>query len=250
MKAFRTQPVDGVPDYSSSHLHKGRDYQQSFEEWPGTALMWELEQRAIPALLKRLRPKTALDFATGTGRIARLVKKTFPDCRVIGADISKKMLSVAKNEGGDVEYVHLDVRSATEELHANSFDLATAFRFFPNADRPLRSEAADQLSRLVKPGGYLLTNNHRNFWSPTYVIQRLLLNRTAAGMLNKELIDLFTSRGFILEAHVSLGLSPHTEEKSAVPWSVIRAVERLNYKFSSRIHSLGYNNLYLFRKIR
>lgn len=248
MKALRTRPIS-PSEYSHSHIDKGRDYQNTFEAWPGTALMWELEQRAIPALLDGLAPRTALDFATGTGRIARLLKKTFPGCRVVAADISEKMLAVAKAEGGDVEYLQLDLRKATEELHSSSFDLVTAFRFFPNADLPLRSETADQLSKLIKPGGFLLANNHRNFWSPTYVIQRLIPKRKPAGMLNSELIDLFTSRGFTVEAQVSLGLSPHTEEKSVLPWSIVRTLERLNYSWFSRTHSAGYNTLYLFRRV-
>jgi SAM-dependent methyltransferase len=249
MNALQGRTTPEYEDYSSSHLDKGRDYQDVFETWRGRALMWELEQRAIPALLKGIAPRTALDFATGTGRIARLLKQTFPDCRVVGADISEKMLEVARAEGGGVEYVNLDVREATEELQPGSFDLATAFRFFPNADPALRLEAADQLARLVKPGGYVLANNHRNFRSPTYLIQRRLLNRPAAGMLNGELIDLFTARGFAVEAKVSLGVSPHTEEKSVLPWPVVRAIERVNYNWFSRAHSAGYNTIYLFRKV-
>jgi SAM-dependent methyltransferase len=248
VNVFRTRPGDGpYTDYSSSHLQKGAEYHEAFDACPGRALMWALEQRAIPTLLNGLVPRTALDFATGTGRIARLLKKQFPDCRVVGTDISEQMLSVAKAEGGDVEYQQLDVRNATEELRAESFDLATAFRFFPNAEPALRSAAADQLSRLVKPGGFALTNNHMNFWSPTYIGQRIL-NRGPAGMLNGELIDLFTSRGFEIERHVSLGLFPHTEEKSTLPWGALRAFERLNCKLGSSIHSAGYNTLYLFKR--
>jgi SAM-dependent methyltransferase len=247
MKALRTRPIPPT-DYSYSHIDKGCDYQKTFEAWPGTALMWELEQRAIPALLDGIEPQTALDFATGTGRIARLLKERFPGCRVVGADISEKMLAVAKAEGGDVQYLQLDLRNATEQL-PSTFDLVTAFRFFPNADLALRSKTADQLSKLIKPGAFLLTNNHRNFWSPTYLIQRLIPRRKPAGMLNRELIDLFTSRGFAVVAHVSLGLSPHTEEKSVIPWSAVRALERANYRWLSRRHSAGYNTLYLFKRL-
>jgi SAM-dependent methyltransferase len=247
MKVLRTRP-EPPPHYSDDHLDKGRNYQDRLEASPGAALMWRLEQRAIPAMLSGVAPATALDFATGTGRIARLLKATFPDCRVVGADISRKMLSAAEAEKGGVEYVHFDVREPTEALQPNSFDLVTAFRFFSNADLALRSQAADQLSKLVTPGGLLLTNNHRNFWSPTYVVQRLLGNEPV-GMLNSELVDLFTSRGFAVEAHISLGVSPHTEVKSLLPWWAVRGLERLNYRCCSGLHSAGYNTLYLFRRI-
>lgn len=250
MNALRSRPVSDWSDYSVSHLTKGRDYQDAFETWPGRAIIWELEQQAIPAMLCGAAPRTALDFATGTGRVARLLKKTFPDCRVTGADISEKMLSVAKAEGGGIDYVQLDGRKATEQLPPNSFDLATAFRFFPNADGKLRLEAADQLAKLVKPGGLLLINNHRNFWSLTYIIQRTVLRQEAKGMLNSELIDLFTSRGFSVEAHVSLGLTPTTEKKTVLPWPVVRAIETLNFKSAARHHSAGSDTLFLFRKGR
>lgn len=249
MNGSLRRPVE-PRDYSHSHLHKGREYQKGFKAWRGRSIMWELEQQAIPALLEGADPRTALDFATGTGRISRLVKKTFPECRVVGADISEKMLSVARSEGGGIVYVQLDGRRASEQLPRDGFDLATAFRFFPNADIPLRAQAADQLAELVKSGGLLLVNNHRNFWSPTYIVQRVFLRLEAKGMLNSELIELFTSRGFVVEAHVSLGVSPHTEEKSVLPWAAIRALEALNYKSASRVHSAGYNTLYLFRKAK
>jgi SAM-dependent methyltransferase len=238
-----------MPDYSRSHLEKGRDYHEAFEAWPGRALMWELEQRAIRALLGGIEPLTAVDFATGTGRIARLIKSVFPNCRVVGTDISAKMLSVARSEGGGVEYEQLDGRRASQDLGSNSFDLATAFRFFPNAEPELRLDAAHQLSSLLKPGGYLLVNNHRNFWSPTYIIQRLVLSRAEGGMLNSELIKLFTSVGFEVDAHISLGVCPHTEEKSVLPWNALRALERFNYAYFSRAHTAGYNTLFLFRKV-
>lgn len=249
MNAFPNRPVSDLPDYSRSHLHKGRDYQEGFERWPGRAVMWELEQQAIPELLEGAAPKTALDFATGTGRIARLLKQTFPDCRVVGADISAKMLSVAKDEGGDIEYVQLDGRKATEQLKPKSFDVATAFRFFPNADLALRAEAADQLAKLLKPGGLLLVNNHRNFWSLAYMLPRLVLRRKPVGMINSELIDLFTSRGFVLDSKISLGLAPSTEKKTMLPWSLVRSLERLNLKVASRSHSAGRNTLFLFKKV-
>jgi SAM-dependent methyltransferase len=241
-------PVSGVRDYSASHLDKGRDYQDAFRNYPGRAIIWELEQRAIKALLKGAAPKTALDFATGTGRIARLVKTIFPDCGVVGMDISEKMLSVAKAEGGGIDYVQLDGRRAAQQLESGSLDLVTAFRFFPNADAPLRREAAEQIAELLKPGGLLLANNHRNFWSPTYVIQRIVLRKKPEGMLNRELIELFTSRGFTVERHVSIGVVPTTDKKRVLPWPIVGAVEALNYKTAARLHSAGHDTLYLFRK--
>jgi SAM-dependent methyltransferase len=244
----RQGPVSDLPDYSGSHLHKGRDYHDAFEMRPGRAIMWELEQRAIPALLKGAAPQAAIDFATGTGRIARVVKKALPGCRVVGVDISMNMLAVAEAEGGGVEYMQLDGRKVTDQLPPSSFDLATAFRFFTNADFGLRSDAADQLAKLVKPGGLVLVNNHRNYWSPTLMIQRLLLKQKPEGMRNSELVDLFTCRGFSIEARMSLGLAPTTENKSVLPWAAVRAIEKLNYGTASRLHSAGSNTLYLFRK--
>ena len=63
------------------------------------------------------------------------------------------------------------------------FDLASAFRFFGNAQDDLREAALGAIAKRVRVGGHLLLNNHRNPWA---ICARL--NRLTGG--NADNIDL------------------------------------------------------------
>lgn len=66
-----------------------------YEEWT------KLEGYGEPldAALEELRtiPRTILDLATGTGYVARLLKRKFPEAEVTGTDISEEMVGVAQH---------------------------------------------------------------------------------------------------------------------------------------------------------
>src|SRR6056297_1980593 len=151
------------------------------------------------------------------------------------------MLDVAHRTFPNVLLHHADGRHVTRELGAGSFGLVTAFRFFANADDPLRESAADQICELLEPGGFLIFNNHRNFWSVSYLLRRLAA-RGGEGALNGRLEELFVERGMRVVERRSLGVWPQSEKKSyLLPWDAARRVEQLNLQRTSRGHALGYN---------
>lgn len=245
---FRTKPREVDREYSASHLEKGADYHEAFRSRPGRSLMWDLERDLLRHLLARAGTRRTLDFACGTGRVAGFVKELAPGADVHGVDISQSMLEVARETYAGVRFHHADGRSAADHLGAGSFGLVTAFRFFANADHPLRESAADQIRDLVEPGGWVIFNNHRNFWSLPYVAARLV-GKGGYGAENRRLEGLFTRRGFrIIERH-SLGVWPQSEKKSYLaPWSVTRRLEAANLRSMSGRHTLGYNMVWLLRK--
>jgi SAM-dependent methyltransferase len=49
-----------------------------------------------------------------------------------------------------------------DDLKLGQFDLVTAFRFFGNAQDDLREAALQAIHRSLRPGGYLILDNHRN----------------------------------------------------------------------------------------
>lgn len=55
-------------------------------------------RKRLVKLLKRKQPKTVLDIATGTGDLAIAISKRLPEARIIGADISEKMLEVGQKK--------------------------------------------------------------------------------------------------------------------------------------------------------
>ncbi len=96
-----------------------------------------------------------LDVATGTGDMALLMAKRFPDVSITGIDIAEQMLAVAKAKqqraahGGQVTFTPGDCENLA--FADNSFDAVTvAFgvRNYENLQKGLR-----EMYRVVKPGG-------------------------------------------------------------------------------------------------
>ena len=183
-------------DYRTSHLNRGEDYDNTLARNRFDAYMAEVERRHLLEIVPRLFPggvSRYLDFACGTARITQTVAPFAEEA--IGVDISPSMLEEARRKCPKVTFVQADLTSETNDL--GSFDLATAFRFFGNAQPTLREEALDVLNRLVRPGGYLITNNHRN----PYSLAALLHRATGGGTKEKDLshfllVDLLAKHRF------------------------------------------------------
>lgn len=245
---WRRRP-DVTQDYSSSHVGRGADYDDSFAELPLRSLMSTMEESAISELVQRTGAGAVLDFACGTGRIAEIVVRARPEVRLVGVDIAESMLAVASTRVPSGEWIQADV----SELHAvvadGSFDLATAFRFFPNADPSLRAAAVAALARAVRPGGFVLLNNHRNFWSSSYVARRLTPGSDAPGARNADVLGPLLDRGFTVVARRSLGVTPHSDERAyLLPLSWATRIERLNARFLASRHAAGANTIWLLQK--
>jgi len=247
---FRRTPLQQFAEYSSSHLHAGTVYQARFHERPGRAAMWALEQPLIREIFARLAPHRMLDFATGTGRIAVELEATLPNCELHAIDISSDMLEQARAKCKMASFHQIDGRQALDQFGRSSFDAVSAFRFFPNADPDLREAAADQIAGLTKPGGHVVLNNHRNFWSLSYIAMRAAGNSDGSyGTPNADVMKLFLGRGFSCVRRYSLGVWPQTDFRAFfLPWSVATAIENANRRFLARAHTLGYNTVFVFRK--
>lgn len=248
---FRRAPLQEYPDYSTSHLHAGEAYSARFRERPGRAAMWLLEQELIRKIFTRLAPARTLDFATGTGRIAAELEQCLPDCELHGIDISEDMLAMARSRCQRVVFRAMDGRQAIDEFGREAFDAIAAFRFFPNADRQLREEVAEQIAALTKPGGHVVLNNHRGFWSPSYIAMRAIGNSAGNfGSRNSDIKALFLKRGFVCMRRYSIGVWPQTDFRAALlPWPIALALERFNMRLLSGIHGLGYNTIFIFKKV-
>jgi len=247
---FRRTPLQQFAEYSNSHLHAGTVYQARFHERPGRAAMWALEQPLIREIFARLAPHRMLDFATGTGRIAVELEATLPNCELHAIDISSDMLEQARAKCKMASFHQIDGRQALDQFGRSSFDAVSAFRFFPNADPDLREAAADQIAGLTKPGGHVVLNNHRNFWSLSYIAMRAAGNSDGSyGTPNADVMKLFLGRGFSCVRRYSLGVWPQTDFRAFfLPWSVATAIENANRRFLARAHTLGYNTVFVFRK--
>ena len=93
-----------------------------------------------------------LDLACGTGDIALLAKAAGAR-RVVGLDLTQRMLVLARNKGGDVPYVAGDMGALP--IAASSVNVVTTgygLRNVPDLDT-----AIGELARVVKPGGRVLS---------------------------------------------------------------------------------------------
>lgn len=237
---FQKVPKSSYKDYSKSHISsdKGKSYEYNFSKYKYRKLMWELEKKLL--LKFDFSAYEYLDFACGTGRII----STINSFSKTGIDISSSMIEVCKEKVNNAKLIVGDFRD--EKCLKSEFDLITAFRFLPNAEHQLRNEAFSFFKENLKDNGLLIFNNHRSFWSFSYVFFRIFgLKLFKEGMTHKEVCNLTDKYGFKIINCYSLGVIPQTEKKSILPFFLTKIIENLNLSLFSKLHLLGYNNIYV-----
>lgn len=245
---FRLRPLQRPPGYSDSHKHKGQAYHDRFSKLPGRRLVWDIERDFILSIADRIGPiGTHLDFAGGTGRIAGALEDR--SATQIVLDVSASMLAIAGSQLKKARIVCADFRQDPDIVPDSSVDLVTAFRFFPNAEPGLRDAAMQFISRILRSGGTLICNNHRNFWSLPYVAGRFVFSRdSSGGMKNRELLALAGRHGLELAKTESMGVIPQNERFAPLPWSAMKAIESGIRTRWGGSHRMGYNVVFVFVK--
>ena len=158
------------------------------------------------------------------------------------------MLAVAAKHLTKAKILNCDFTQGVEEIADGSLELVTAFRFFPNAEQDLRESAMAFLVQKMKPGGQLVCNNHRSFWSLSYLLSRLIFKGGDVGMANSEMENLAKKNGLVLKTHYSIGVVPQNENKSLFSWSFTQKVENYFFKHFLSSQRLGYNVIFVFEK--
>jgi ubiquinone/menaquinone biosynthesis C-methylase UbiE len=201
-------PQQGVhtgEDYRSSHLNRGEDYDAELTESPFEKYISLQETRILGSLVQQLFPHGIdrhLDFACGTGRITCLIA---PKARTsYGVDVSPQMMEQARKRCPKTEFVLRDV--TREPLSLAPFDLVTAFRFFGNAQDELRVSALRAIWAMLKPGGYLIINNHRNLWCIRNLALRLTGNAPDGDLSYGKLRRLLHQEGFQVISKQGIGV--------------------------------------------
>ena len=135
--------ADHYDDDKSSYLKywEGRDYEQAAEEL------------ALRKLLKGMHFERAVDVGGGYGRLS-VVLRDFAD-EVTLAEPSKQQLDIAKEFLKDKPKV-IAKRSQAENLpfEDGELDLAMVIRVIHHLPNPM--PAFEEISRVLKPGGYFL----------------------------------------------------------------------------------------------
>ena len=138
---------------------RAREAEAYFRE---NAKMWDairslhVDEAELEARLLRLAPKTPvddyLDIGVGAGRILELFAPYAS--RAAGLDISRDMLSLARDRIAAAGLTHCSVRHGdlySAPFDNENFDLITAHQVLHFLDNP--AKAIGEVARLLKPGG-------------------------------------------------------------------------------------------------
>ena len=108
-------------------------------------------RKRVSKLVRGWQPQRILDLATGTGDLALVLQKKFPEAEVIGADFSAEMLEIAKRKG-----VHETMVADARQLPFDeaAFDVVTIA--FGLRNLPDWSDGLREMRRVLKPGGHVL----------------------------------------------------------------------------------------------
>jgi demethylmenaquinone methyltransferase/2-methoxy-6-polyprenyl-1,4-benzoquinol methylase len=113
-------------------------------------LDWVWRRRAV-ALVAGWRPARILDLATGSGDLAKLLRKRCPASLVVGADFCFPMLLQAKNKT-PVDFIAADALRLP--FADSTFDAITIA--FGLRNMASWSAALAEIGRVLRPGGRLL----------------------------------------------------------------------------------------------
>ncbi|WP_371420885.1 class I SAM-dependent methyltransferase [Tardiphaga sp.] len=176
--------------YRASHQSADivADYIDTFEVGYCAALWRKIEQPLLENILRPLGgpERTSLDFACGTGRIAKVAALFFGS--VVGVDVSEAML-LAATVPDNVTLLCIDITNAPGQ---QIFDVATAFRFFLNAEDALRRDALRAIYRHLRKDGVLVCNIQLNATSPIGMLSRILNRAYPAKPRNTLTLDQFS----------------------------------------------------------
>lgn len=235
--------MNHVKSYRESHLGQGIDYHELFTANRHRAMMWNWERKVLDSATRRLLGESPahLDFACGTGRLlGHFVDKV---SRSTGVDVSPSMLAIARKITPAAEIIESDLTQG-DVLGERSFDLITAFRFFPNAEADLRQDVICLLAKHVAPGGIVVFNNHLKRNSAAHLAEALIGRARKRRMEPSEVEALIASAGLEVLEIQRHGILPMTERFVPLPLSVLEWMEDFLEKISI-FHSFAQNWIYV-----
>lgn len=109
-------------------------------------------KKYLVASLPEMSKPVCVDLASGTGDIAFMLAKRFPDGRITGIDLTEEMVILAgkRNSFANVSFICQDMSETGFE--DKSVDIVTGSYALRNA--PDLAKGLYEVSRIMKPGGY------------------------------------------------------------------------------------------------
>lgn len=135
-------------------------------------LHWGVKKDAIKRVKDKLTsPKKILDLCTGTGDLAGILYKEFPQSNVVGVDFSQNMLNVARKKYPNIEFLSCDCSQLPFE--GEQYDLCVISFGLRNTEDI--KKVLGEIYRVMKPGGYFVNidlgkpNRFFNFFLKPYM---------------------------------------------------------------------------------
>ncbi|MBD3342086.1 MAG: methyltransferase domain-containing protein [Candidatus Lokiarchaeota archaeon] len=115
-----------------------------------------------------------LDLCCGTGTLTVLLSNLlYKDCRIIGADISKGQISMAKRKvkNNNIQFIVMDANNL--KYKDDYFDFVIISAALHEMNKEQRINVLKEVYRILKKSGYLLIFDHHE---PKKLIQRIFYN--------------------------------------------------------------------------
>lgn len=103
-------------------------------------------------LTSHLSPLTILDLCTGTGDLAGILKKEYPNSQITGVDFSENMLEIARKKHPEIEFLEADCTQLP--FDDKSFDLCVISFGLRNIED--MEKALNEIYRVLKNGGIFI----------------------------------------------------------------------------------------------
>jgi len=144
----------------ATDYHQQADYFAKLPEYSIECGTDFLAVKDVPSIISKVQPlNKILDLGCGTGLATRYLKKHFPHCTVIGADINQTMLEQAK--AADPHGIYLHLAKSDQGIHysflPNTFDvIICSFVLHENHSKQALESFLYHISTLLRPQGLFL----------------------------------------------------------------------------------------------
>ena len=119
--------------------------------------------RTVTRAASSIRPKVALDFGCGWGRITRFFIKDFGKNSLLGVDPLQEVIDICRTTNHWATFEQIDLHPPIS-LPDRSVDLIFAFSVFSHLTEAVHLEWIEEFARLLTPGGMLIvTTRERDF---------------------------------------------------------------------------------------
>jgi len=106
-----------------------------------------------------------LDLGTGPGLLSIEINKLLPKSKIVGVDLSREMLEVARKNFDEARMSNYEVKLGRAEeipLESNSVDLVVTQSSLHEWENP--QKGFSEIFRILKPGGSLMLKDYNRDW--------------------------------------------------------------------------------------